>query len=424
MTRESPVPGPLGWPLIGGPRNRPTGAGFWHWVRTGLVYYELTSSIVVLGVFLAHDFVIPPGEPRPEGESLLRSFVRWDGFWYEKILMQGYSYDPHQASDVAFFPAYPLLGRSLVHLTGWSPDLALLMVAHGCLAGTFILLAAYAAHRFKDSPREFGPYVLLAFGLLPTNLCFRMAYTESLFTLLTVLVLFGMERRWPLILLALITGLATATRPVGVGLLPPLILHAWHRSATGARFLGQLLYLVPAACWGLGAYMAFQYLEFGEPWAFALTQTHWQMGLPAPPGDRVIALETLAPLWSVFDPRSLCYWTHFRVPTCWLFSPLFVDRFFFLLAVVLTGIGTWKRWLSMSEVALAVSLLVIPYVTRAHEMCMASMGRFASAAFPVYLVLGVLLTRAPAPLAAAVLALSGFLLGVYAALFAAEYRFF
>jgi hypothetical protein len=402
----------------------PKTAGFGRCVRMGLICYGMTSLVVGLGVLLAPDFIIPRGEARPRREPLLRYFLRWDGLWYERILEHGYSYDPEQGSAVAFFPAYPLLGRLLARITGWRSDVALLALTHLCLAASFILLAAYAGQRFKDSARELGPYVLLAFGLLPTNFFFRMAYTESLFMLIALLALYGMERRWPLVLIALIAGLATATRAVGLGLLPPLILYACHRSQTGARFLGQLLYLVPLACWGLGIYMLFQYLEFGEAWAFVRTQTHWKIGLPAPLGNRVIALETLEPLWSVFDPRSLCYWTHFEIPTCWLFSPVFVDRFFFLLAVVLIGIGTWKRWLSSYELLLAVSFLVIPYLTRAYEMCMASMGRFASVAFPIYLVLGALLSRAPAPVTALLLALSSFLLGVYAALFGAGYPFF
>jgi hypothetical protein len=52
------------------------------------------------------------------------------------------------------------------------------------------------------------------------------------------------------------------------------------------------------------------------------------------------------------------------------------------------------------------------------------MARFAAAALPLYLVLGRLLVAIPVPAAAAVLSVSGFLMGAYAALFAAWYRFF
>jgi hypothetical protein len=54
---------------------------------------------------------------------------------------------------------------------------------------------------------------------------------------------------------------------------------------------------------------------------------------------------------------------------------------------------------------------------------MASMGRFTCVVFPVYLVIGRLLHAMPGPLTAAILALAGFMLGAYAALFAAWYLF-
>ncbi len=52
------------------------------------------------------------------------------------------------------------------------------------------------------------------------------------------------------------------------------------------------------------------------------------------------------------------------------------------------------------------------------------MGRFAAVVFPQYLVLGQIMSRMPAPIAAMILAISGFFLGCYAAFFAAGYRFF
>jgi hypothetical protein len=44
--------------------------------------------------------------------------------------------------------------------------------------------------------------------------------------------------------------------------------------------------------------------------------------------------------------------------------------------------------------------------------------------FPIYLVLGQLLIRLPGPARVAILSLSGFSLGIYAALYAARYDIF
>jgi hypothetical protein len=107
-----------------------------------------------------------------------------------------------------------------------------------------------------------------------------------------------------------------------------------------------------------------------------------------------------------------------------VFSLHLANPVYFLLAAALLAVGAWQRWLNGLELALGAGLLLIPYVTRSHEMCMGAMGRFAAVAVPVYLVLGQLLARLPAVVSALLASLSGFLMGVYAALFAAWYRFF
>ncbi|MBI1902784.1 MAG: hypothetical protein HYS13_16930 [Planctomycetia bacterium] len=68
-------------------------------------------------------------------------------------------------------------------------------------------------------------------------------------------------------------------------------------------------------------------------------------------------------------------------------------------------------------------MLLIPYLTKSYDNAMAGFGRFAAVVVPVYPVMGWLLMRMPAALRCGLLAISGFLLGAYSALFAAGYRF-
>src|SRR5262249_57236814 len=137
--------------------------------------------------------------------------------------------------------------------------------------------------------------------------------------------------------------------------------------------------------------------------------------------EKAGALLTAEPLWSVYQPNSPTYWDTGEVGHNPLISLQFANPLFFLGTVALIGVGVWQRWLTSSEVALAVPLLLIPYLSRSYEMGMHGMGRFAAVVLPAYLVLGKCLCRLPKPLAAAVLALCGFLLGTYSALFAAGY---
>jgi Gpi18-like mannosyltransferase len=243
----------------------------------GLVYYYLTSAVAILGLVIGHEHLkVAVHAPSKTGD-LVEAFANWDGRWYRQVTQEGYSYDGEKNSDVAFFPAFPLLGRFVEELTGLRAELALLAVAHLCLAATFVVLAGYVRCRAPDQPALVG-YTLLAFGLVPTTFFFRMAYSESLFVLCSVLALYGMRRRWPLVAICAIIGVATATRPVGVALLAPLALYLWERSETWRGFVIRLVGFGALASWGLAAYMVYQYAQFGEALAFAKTQAHCAWG--------------------------------------------------------------------------------------------------------------------------------------------------
>jgi hypothetical protein len=89
----------------------------------------------------------------------------------------------------------------------------------------------------------------------------------------------------------------------------------------------------------------------------------------------------------------------------------------------LVGLGAWRRWLSAEEILYAAGILLIPYLSKGYEGCMHSQARYTLVAFPAYLVLGRLLSALPPTYMATLLALSGFFLGTYAALFAGWYLF-
>jgi hypothetical protein len=397
---------------------------FFSDVGTSLLLYCLTSIIVVLGVAAGHGYM-KLGEHAPaERPSLLGAFAVWDGEWYEQIMTEGYSYRPGLPSNIAFFPAYPLLGRWIGRATGAAPALALLLVSHASLAAAFVVFGAYLRKRAVNLLPGAGCYALLAFGLFPTTFFFRMAYTESLFVFCVLAALYAMERRWPFFITAGLVGFATATRPVAVALLLPLSLHLWKNTAPGMTRARHLVAHLALGVWGLAAFMLYQYAEFGEPLAFAKTQADWHQRPPEPLGARLVALAQLEPLWSGFDPLSPCYWKRHDPDSSPLFSLNFLNPFFFVLAVLLTALGAWRRWLSRYEIALALGLLLIPYLTRSHEMCMAGMGRFAAVALPVYLVLGQFFARLPVTLAMGLLGVSAFLLGLYSALFASWHSLF
>jgi hypothetical protein len=396
----------------------------------GWALYCLTVIPVLLGLMFSSQFVRGPEVGLVTGDRAdpLTACIRFDGQHYLDIVQHGYDYDPSQRSTVAFFPAYPLLARVLSSTTGLSAEASLLAVSNGFLALAFVLLAYYV--RLRTSPGQPGliGWTLLAFGLWPGTFFFRMAYAESLLLCGVLLTLIGIHRRWPLVPLALVAGLTTATRPVGVAATAAFLWYVIRLPRERLRGkLGQAALLAPVACWGLLAYMAYQYAMFGSAVAFAQTQENWTFRAPVPrPGlaDKLWALATLEPIRGLFDPQSPRFCLRVASGNYLLFSIFFWNPILFLGSAGLMVYGAWRRWLTGPEVVLGGALLAIPYLTRAYEMSMASHARFAAAVVVIYPVLGRLLASWPGPAAGAAVSLSAVLLFYWTALYTAGYPFF
>lgn len=392
-------------------------------LKAGLLYYYLTSLPVALGLILGASFL---RELEPLGylsDYRGHRFTNWDGQWYVEIVKHGYSYDKYEASSVAFFPAYPLAGRLLSRSTGLPPEYALVLVSNAFLAMAFITFHRYVSLRYESPPPGLAENAVLALGLVPTTFFFRMAYSESLFLLITATVFLGMERRWPSAAVAALVGLGTATRPVGVGLVPVLLFDLWRRSPRTGAFLRKAAYLGPLSCWGIAAYAAYLSVHVGEPFAFSTTQAYWRERPTVPMGEKLVALATFEPIRRLFDPAHEAYWDAYEPNHFPAFSLHVADPILFLTALGLVALGSAKRWLSAREAIAGAFFLLIPYSTSGYETFMRSMGRYSSAALPVYLTLAHLMCLAPQPLVSALAATSGFLLGVYTAMFAAWYKF-
>lgn len=368
--------------------------------------------------------------------DLLSSFASWDGFWYVKISSTGYDWNATQMSSAAYFPAYPLLGSLVRSIMACRTEFALLIVSHAALLGCFVLLWVYVGDRFVGSS-DLGDYSLAALALFPTTFWMRMCYTESLFLFVVLLAMLGMQREWKPLRVALVIGFATATRSAGVALLPVFWWWLWGRPPACQRDQGRLeayptwryaalqgAVLLPVCVWGLLAYMTFLYVSFGEPLAFMQTQHHWDERSIAGLGDKVWKLITLEPFWAVYLPSSPCYWGRVPPHDNPLFNLKFWNPIYVLLTIGLVILGALRRWLNGREVLLAVGLLAIPLWFQATRSCMMSQARYASVIFPVYIVMGQILTRLPGPLVGMLCAISGLMLGVYSALFVSWYWFY
>jgi Dolichyl-phosphate-mannose-protein mannosyltransferase len=319
------------------------------------------------------DVLEPPGS--------LSFWAHWDGAWYSEIAAGGYG--EHAPTSTAFFPLYPLLMRMGMVLGG-GPTLWGVLVS---LSAT--LLALFFLYRLAENlyDQRAARAATLALALFPTAFFLNAVYTEALFLALTTGSVWAARVRRDLVLAGLLGTLAAATRNLGILLLIPLLFE-WlrNRREFGLKGLAGVA-LVPA---GLLAYAAFLWGRFGEPLIFARQQAeHWGRE-PANP------FTTLQRAWQtaregaryLLDP-DLLFLSSSPVPS--LDASNTLNLAFLVLFLVLLAVGFFVLPPGLSLYTALIVLL--PVLTPAPSFPLMSQPRFVLGAFPVFLVLGNLLSR-------------------------------
>ncbi|WP_153556807.1 hypothetical protein [Roseimaritima sediminicola] len=408
----------------------PARRGGWgdHVLYGGASYY-FTSLIVVVAVMFGSQFVITcmrhHDAHKMDRSNLVERFAPWDGVWYHQIASEGYSYDPERMSNVAFYPLYPMSGRLFSVVTGLQTDVSLLAVSHLFLLGAFVVFSKYLSERPTQGVLKHWRICLIVFGLFPTTFYFRMSYSESTFLCFVLLAMYGMQRRWPLWVVAILVGATTAARPVGLAAVLPFWWTLWQQSSSPRSAAVKACLLTPVCVWGLAAYMLYQHIALGDALAFIQTQTHWQTRTPpASLLGRLAALVTLEPFWAVYQPDCECYWATAPPVNTPEFNLHFFNPLIVMATWLLVAFGAVRRWLTPQESLLSVGLLGIPYVTHAYHACMASEARYAAAAFPVYILVGMLVDRLPREAQAVLFGMMAVLMAIGAMMFTGWYWYF
>ena len=346
----------------------------------------------------------PAGEPL-EPTGIFGYWAHWDGAWYSEIATDGY--DARFPASTAFFPLFPMLVRLGAAIAGGP---AIWGVGISLISTVFALFFLYriGEHLFDRSAARAAT---LCFAFFPTAFFLNAVYTEALFLALTMgAVWAGLVRR-DLLLAGILGALAAATRNVGVLLLIPLGLE-WlrNRREFGGGALASLA-LIPA---GLIGYAAFLWGRFDAPLVFLGQQEeYWGRTLTNP-------IETFGNAWTsareglqyVFDPGTL-FFSASAGPSLAASNTLNLIFLALFSAVLLAGLFVLRPGLWLYAFVLAA----LPILTPSPNFPLMSLPRFVLAAFPVFLVLGALLSRTRAGLAIWLIA-SGVLGVALTALFA------
>lgn len=323
----------------------------------------------------------PGGSPLPP-PGPLSYWANWDGAWYVEIAAEGYT--ARDPASTAFFPLYPMLVRVLNILPGeavfWGMVVSL-------VAGLFALFFVYEITRSLFDVRT-ARAATLVLAFFPTAYYFNAVYTEALFLAFSAGCVWAALVRRDLMLAGLLGGFAAATRNLGIFLLLPLAWEWWrNREAFGGwRGLAPLLF-VPA---GLVGYMLFLWVRYGNPMISAAQQTlYWGREFESPAAivakswrsaqdgigyllnpQLIFFGESAAPAFAVSNSMNLGFLA--------LFLVLIVFAFFRLPP----GLAIF-----------ALIVVALPALAPSPWFPLMSLPRFILGAFPIFIVIGVLLSH-------------------------------
>ncbi|HXH40203.1 MAG TPA: hypothetical protein VNN08_16355, partial [Thermoanaerobaculia bacterium] len=209
--------------------------------------------------------------------EFLRVAMVGDAWYYRQIAVSGYeprSLDATPKNTWAFFPLYPLLVRALGGGAGTSFSIVALLTSNvALLAALFAVAAAGRELGASDDEAERATWYI---ALFPTSYFFSLPMTESVFLLLSAgAFLAAARQRW--LAAGVLGGLTSATRVIGICLLPALLLLPFQRKQ---RPSPRQLWLVIVPL-GVTAFVAYLYARTGDPLAFIHAQTLWGRGATA-----------------------------------------------------------------------------------------------------------------------------------------------
>jgi hypothetical protein len=378
-----------------------------------LAFWTTRPVVLLIGFFAVVTIGVSPEASTPivPREALATLPARFDAGWYAGIAADGYEWQHRfdRQQNLAFFPAYPVLMRTVAAATGAlrtgiPPERRILRLVW---IGVAISLAAFfwaawyfsrIAHEILVAPQASTAVLLIA--AYPFAVFFSAAYTESLFLLAAVGAWYHFRRQaWPS---AAAWGfLAGLTRPNGCFLSLPLGLlalglpDARDESRDGPRRPPTLKALTAAAMPGVGmlAFTAYLY-HFTGVW-FAWSRMHEAWGrvlgarIPGASGSSSTAGAGLLQ-WAAANPYDT------------------LNALGLVFAITLI----WPVWRRLGLAwAVFVAANIVPPLAAGGLL---SMGRLTSTLFPLFLALAARLTPRAA---AACVAAFAILQGLAAALF-------
>lgn len=328
---------------------------------------------------------------------LFWGWANFDGEHYLSIAQKGYKNLEH-----SFFPAYPLLIKYLTRPFGLSDQNVIfigVLVSNLSLAGSLFLMRRLI---LLDYSKNVSFFSLLSLLFFPTSFYLGAMYTESFFLFCT-LSSFYFARKKVWLFSGIMGAVASATRVVGVLLLPALVveLAANFPKEKNKAFLNSLcLCFVPV---GLLFYMSFLGKSTGNVFAFYTSLSTF--------GEQRQTDIILLPQVFVRYLKMLLG-AHLDL----VYLAVSLELVAAILCILLLGLGFLWR-VRLSYLVFAVLGFMLPTLTGSFS----SLPRYVFSLFPIFIVGGIFLSKRNLMVRLTALAISLGLLGIETALFLRGY---
>ena len=266
--------------------------------RVPLGFYAAMSTVLIVQQHISNRVLRDPSYRAWPWHGLhyyVDGWSQFDGPRYEGIARYGYSYRPGHTSNIVWFPLYPLLMR-VVHLA----------IHDFLISGMVITLLAGAVGvclywRWLTVRGMEGRTRLFAFGVLALYpygwYLYGVVHADALFLTLLVAAFVLIEEDH-LVWAGIVGALATASRPTGMAAIPALVVYGLqHEGVLTVASAGTGLvkrFAIPldvdrtklrAASFGpalsvagLGSFMTYQWVRFGNPVLFITNEQLYHPG--------------------------------------------------------------------------------------------------------------------------------------------------
>lgn len=325
----------------------------------------------------------------------LYSWANFDGVHYLRIIQSGY-----ESTDLiqAFFPTFPLLVKGLVQLLQLPLDIFSITTTAVVLNVLLTCVLAWLMYCLisKDYSQKVAQLCVLALLVFPTSFYFGAVYSEALFLSLVIgSFLAARTNRWWVA--AVLAGLASSTRVVGILVLPALLVELWlqHTKTNSlpavwkqrdrwiafaitycTQFWPRIIGLALLASSGLALYMLYLNAVFNDPLYFFHVQSAFG-------GGRSESL--------ILYPQVL--WRSINI----LFNSTINLRYFTSVLEFVAGFGGLLgllfalKHVRLSYVFFSLAAFIVPTLTGTFS----SMPRYILTSFALFIWIAILLEKQP-----------------------------